>query len=173
MAVGAHLEDSAATGINGSQTDNTQDEAGAVYVFVRVGTTWSQQAYVKASNTGFHDWFGFAIALNGNGNTLVVGTSMEDSNATGINGNQADDSAASAGAAYRFTRSGSTWTQDRYIKASNTTQGDVFGRNIALNASGSALVIGACDEDSNATGINGNQANNTLSNSGAAYIIEY
>ncbi len=45
LAVGAFGEDSAATGVNGNQNDNTAEEAGAVYVFTRSGSTWSQQAY--------------------------------------------------------------------------------------------------------------------------------
>ena len=51
-------EDSNATGINGNQADNSASDAGAVYVFTRSGTTWTQQAYVKASNTASNDYFG-------------------------------------------------------------------------------------------------------------------
>ena len=52
MAVAAHWESSAATGVNGNQGDDSLPQAGAVYVFTRSGTTWTQQAYLKASNTG-------------------------------------------------------------------------------------------------------------------------
>ncbi len=52
MAVAAHWEASAATGINGNQNDDSIPQAGAVYIFTRTGTTWTQQAYIKASNTG-------------------------------------------------------------------------------------------------------------------------
>ena len=58
IVVGARLEDSSATGVNGNQADNGADASGAAYVFVRSGTTWSQQAYLKASNTGANDNFG-------------------------------------------------------------------------------------------------------------------
>ena len=51
LAVGAMSEDSGATGVNGDQNDNSQQSSGAVYVFTRSGQTWSQQAYIKASNT--------------------------------------------------------------------------------------------------------------------------
>src|SRR2546426_10206126 len=67
------------------------------------------QAYIKASNTGAADEFGFAVALSGDGNTLAVGAPGEASVATGIGGNQADNTAPSAGAVYVFTRSGATW----------------------------------------------------------------
>ena len=89
---------------------------------MRSGTTWSQQAYLKASNTEVGDGFGFSVAISGD--TVVVGAHEEDSNATGVNGDQADNSAADSGAAYVFTRSGATWSQQAYLKASNTGAGD-------------------------------------------------
>jgi len=73
-----------------------------VYVFSRNGTTWSQQAYVKASNTGLFDLFGESVSVAADGNSLAVGAAFESSNATGINGNQADNSASSAGAVYLY-----------------------------------------------------------------------
>jgi hypothetical protein len=60
--------------------------AGAVYVFTRSGTTWSQRAYVKASNTEANDEFGNSVALSSDGSTLAVGAPVEDSVATGIGG---------------------------------------------------------------------------------------
>ena len=58
---------------------------------MRSGTTWSQQAYLKASNTEADDLFGVSVAVSGD--TVVVGALAEDSNATGVNGNQSDNSA--------------------------------------------------------------------------------
>ncbi len=104
MAVAAPNEDSASKGINGKQDDNTAPEAGAVYYYTRTGTTWTQQAYVKASNTRAADEFGSSLALSGDGRTLLVGARGEDSGAKGINGNQADSSTRDAGAAYLFVR---------------------------------------------------------------------
>lgn len=167
MAVGALYEDSSATGVDGNQLDNSAPDSGAVYIFVRNGGIWSQQAYLKASNTGANDYFGRSVALLGN--TLIVGAYGEGSNATGVNGNQADNSAQSSGAVYVFTRSGTTWSQQAYLKASNTDGGDLFGWSVAL--SGETLVVGAYGEDSFARGVNGNQANNSSSYSGAAYIF--
>ena len=121
MVVGAYNEDSNATGVDGDQ-NNLASDAGAAYVFTRSGTTWSQQAYLKASNTHntqFGDIFGYSVAISGD--TLVVGAHGEDSNATGVNGDQANNSmGGNSGAAYVFTRSGTTWTQQAYLKASNT-----------------------------------------------------
>ncbi|MFO0504688.1 MAG: IPT/TIG domain-containing protein, partial [Acidobacteriota bacterium] len=103
VVVGAPSEASNATGVDGTQNNNSATFAGAAYVFVRSsGTTyWSQQAYLKASNTGSGDFFCFSVAISGD--TVVVGAYGEDSNATGVNGTQGDNSASTAGAAYVFT----------------------------------------------------------------------
>ena len=166
IVVGAYLEDSNASGIDGNQADNSAANSGAAYVFGRNGSTWSQLAYLKASNSG-EDQFGRSVSISGE--TVVVGARLEDSNATGINGNQADNSAANSGAAYVFTRSGSTWSQPAYLKASNTAADDQFGQSVAI--SGDTIVVGALLEDSNATGVNGNQADNSILESGAAYVF--
>jgi len=99
LAVGAINEDSSATGIGGDQSNNDVNSAGAVYVFSRSGSIWSQQTYVKSSNTG-SDLFGSAITMDGN--TLAVGAVTEDSSATGVGGNQGANSATNAGAVYVF-----------------------------------------------------------------------
>ncbi len=171
LAVGATGEDSAAIGIDGNQADNSAENAGAVYVFRRSGATWVQQAYLKASNTGAGDVFGASVALSADGSTLAVGARDEDSAATDIGGDQADNSAASAGAVYVFTRSGGVWGQQAYVKASNTGAGDAFGIAVSLSADGSTLAVGARDEDSAAIGIGGDQADNAASNAGAVYVF--
>jgi len=171
LAVTALGEDSSATGIDGNQADNAASLSGAVYVFARVGGVWSQQAYVKASNTAAGDAFGENLALSADGNTMAVAAPGEDSNATGIGGNQADNSMSSAGAVYIFSRSGTTWAQQAYIKASNTGDSDSFGESVALSGDGNTLAVGAQGEDSSATGVGGDQSNNTTSNSGAVYVF--
>ena len=167
LAVGAYGESSNATGVNGNQTDNSAVGSGAVYVFTRTGATWTQQAYIKASNTGANDYFGSSVSLSGD--TLAVGAYGESSNATGVNGNQADNSAVGSGAVYVFTRIGATWAQQAYIKASNTTAEDYFGWGVSL--SGDTLAVGAYGESSNATGVNGNQTDKSVFDSGAVYVF--
>ncbi len=167
VVVGAHLEDSNATGVNGNQADNSAGNSGAAYIFVRSGTSWSQQAYVKASNTGTDDLFGWPVVVSGD--TVVVGARYEDSSATGVNGLDADNSARDSGAAYVFVRSGTHWGQEAYLKASNAEAGDVFGQSVAV--SGSMAVVGARLENSSATGVNGNQADSGTPSSGAAYVF--
>jgi len=108
VVVGAWDEDSNATGVDGNQGDNSASNAGAAYVFVRSGAAWTQQAYLKASNTEAGDEFGYSVSVSGD--TVVVGAMAEDSIANGVNGTETDNSAPSAGAAYVFVRSGATWT---------------------------------------------------------------
>ena len=172
LAVGATREDSVATGVNGDETDNSARFAGAVYVFTRdTGGVWTQQAYVKASNTDAVDFFGRSVALSADGNTLAAGAFFENSGATGINGNQFDNTALDAGAAYVFTRSSGAWTQQAYIKASNTGAEDHFGFRVALSADGDTLAVSAQDEDSAATGVNGDGLDNSAVDAGAAYVF--
>ncbi|MFG1489702.1 FG-GAP repeat protein, partial [Oceanospirillum sp. HFRX-1_2] len=177
LAVGARFEDSNATGINGNHSDNSAGDSGAVYVFTRSGVTWSQEAYIKASNTGAKDEFGSALSLSGDGNTLAVGARYEDSNATGIDGNQGDNSLTTdAGAVYVFTRSGANWSQEAYIKASYTRRlgAENFGEAVSLSADGNTLAVGAPNEDSSASGINGVESSSPIPDSfdsGAVYVF--
>ena len=179
LAVSAHFEASAAKGINGDQTDKSIPQAGAVYVFTRTGTTWSQQAYIKASNTGEKaqgkqpskgDQFGFSISLSADGNTLAAGAISEDSSARGINGDQNDNSAVSSGAVYVYTRSGSTWTQQAYVKASNTDANNLFGYSVGLTADGNTMAVSAYDEAGASRQINGPQDKGRRG-SGAIYVF--
>ena len=176
MAVGAPFESGGAAGVNGNQSDNSVYAAGAVYVYVRQGNSWTQQAYVKASNPGQNDHFGSSVALSRDGNTMAVAAHWESSAATGINGDQKDDSLPQAGAVYVFTRTGTTWTQQAYVKASNTGNaaqgdGDQFGFSLALSGDGNTLAVGAITEDSAAQQINGNEKDDSAQSAGAVYVF--
>src|SRR5688572_2164602 len=180
LAVGAPHESSAARGVNGNQRDNSVFDAGAVYVFTRTGDSWTQQAYLKPSNPQSGAEFGHYVALSADGNTLAVSAYWEASNATGVNGNQQDESIPQAGAVYVFARAGSAWSQQAYVKASNTGEagtadtfgeGDQFGFSLALSADGATMAIGALTEDSGASGIDGNQADNGAAAAGAVYVF--
>jgi hypothetical protein len=162
LAVAAPWEASAATGPNGNQRDDSIPQAGAVYVFTRTGNDWSQQSYLKASNTGHKgegddvegDQFGFSVALSADGDSLAVGAISEDSKAIGVGGTQADDSASASGAVYLFSRTGTSWAQQAYLKGGNSEAGDLFGYSVSLSADGSTLAVAAYDEDGGGRGVN-------------------
>jgi hypothetical protein len=164
IAVGAPFEDSAGLGVRPAQGNNGLGfDSGAAYVFTRNGGVWSQQAYLKASNTGGGDQFGTALAMSGE--TLVVGAPFED----GDGSMRANNAAADAGAAYAFVRNGGAWSQEAYLKSSAADAGDEFGAAVALQDD--SLVVGAPGEDGSGTGVGGNRADNGTSNSGAAYLF--
>ncbi len=164
--VGAPFELSSSTGINSTPNELGLD-SGAVYVFVRSGTTWTQQAYLKPNAFGASKdkWFGYAVGISGD--TIVVGAPFEDSSTLGINSTP-NELADNAGAVYVFTRTGTAWSQQAYIKpqAVGTTQaGDSFGWAVAI--SGNTIAVGAPIEDGSAT----NPIDETQQDSGAAYVF--
>ncbi len=179
LAVSAFWEGGGSRGINGNQADDSIPQSGAVYIFTRAAGRWSQQAYLKASNAGEAgegdnfgdgDQFGFSVTLSDDGNTVAVGATSEDSGATGINGNQADNMAQSAGAVYVFARTGASWAQQAYVKPSNTRNGHQFGYAVSLSADGNALAVGSYDEGGGARVVDGPQEQ-TRNGSGAVYIF--
>jgi len=160
LAVSAHREDT-----NGTNT-------GAVYTFTRSSNTWFPQAFIKNTLPLAYENFGQSVSLSGDGTVLAVGSPGNDSNATGINGDPTNTSANGSGTAYLFTFDGSNWVQEAFIKASNTETSDLFGSSVTLSYDGSILAIGSIEEDSNATGLNGNETDNSISNSGAVYLFK-
>ena len=101
------------------------EEAGAAYVFVRDSGSWSEQAKLVASDAAFQDRFGHSVALSGV--TALVGAIGADAPAT------------DQGAAYAFTRGGSSWSQQGKLVASDGAIEDRFGAAVAID-SGNALI---------------------------------
>ncbi len=173
LAVGAIGDDSSSTGINSVPTNNNSN-SGAVYIFRRNGGTWTQQAYIKASNADPNDNFGRSVSLSADGNTLAVGVPFEASLLTGINVAQNNNSGFQAGAVYlfRFNASTNSWLQQAYIKAANAGIPDRFGLSVAISDDGNTLAVGAPLEGSSSMGVNGPQ-NDGSPFSGAAYIFRF
>ena len=172
LAVGSLDEDCLCAGIHTNPEIGIGDQkadlsSGGAAVFVRNGTAWSQQAYLKASNPGQDDWFGVRLALSGDGNSLVVAAPNEDSNGRGVNG-AVNDGAGESGAAYLFVRAGGAWKQAAYIKAANAEQYDEFGNSVAFSRDGRTFVIGARGEDGAAKG---GPADNSVDEAGAVYVF--
>src|SRR5690606_38350714 len=110
------------------------------YVFVTDGTTWTQQAYLKASNTGVDDRFGWSVSISGD--TVVVGAPYEDSNAVGVNGDQSNNDATNSGAAYVFVRNGTTWAQQAYLKYLSVVSTGLYGCSVFVDQ---FIVAGPCN----------------------------
>jgi hypothetical protein len=102
--------------------------AGAAYVYTRVGGIWTQQARLTASDGAAADWFGWSVAISGD--TIVVGAWWHDS---GTNPDQ--------GSAYVFTRTGTTWSEQAKLTASDGARLDQFGYSVGV--SGDTVVVGA------------------------------
>ncbi len=151
--IGAYGEDDA-TG--GATTDN-----GAVYVYTRSGTTWSQQQKLLVSDKKNFDLFGVSVALSGDGNTALVGAYMKDVTFIAAPPNPPMPSPGT-GAAYVYTRSGSTFTQQQKLLASDGRSGDFFGVSVALSADGNTAVVGAHGED--------DPTGSVTTDNGAAYV---
>jgi len=163
VAAGSLDEDSLLSGVQpgdrGNNDEATDASAGAAYVFVRTGGNWSQQAFLKATNPGKENWFGVRVALSGDGNTLAVSATNESGASKGINGRQGNDTAPQSGAAYVFTRTGSAWSSNAYVKAADTSEYDEFGSSLALSRDGRLLAIGAHFQDGG------------VADSGALYVM--
>jgi hypothetical protein len=125
IVVGAYQESSSAKGVNGPQDNDNVLYSGAAYVFVKDGTDWTQEAYLKACGSDMIDEFGYSVSISGV--TIVVGAPWEDSDATGVNGDPTNNAVDGSGAAYVFVRDETEWTQRGYLKAS-AVQGTInFG----------------------------------------------
>ncbi|UZR30870.1 FG-GAP repeat protein [Methylococcus mesophilus] len=121
--------------VGAHQDDAPLVNAGSAYVFIRSGTAWTEQAKLVASDPAASDWFGFSVSISGN--TAVVGAIL------------ADSPASSAGSAYIFTRSGSAWTEQAKLVASDAAASDYFGWSVSI--SDDTAVVGAYGDDSPAT----------------------
>jgi hypothetical protein len=140
-------------------------------VFTRTGSTWSQQAYIKASNTDAGDGFGWTVAVPDDGNTLVVGAPNESGGVGGIDGNGADNTQTGSGAAYVFTRSGTTWSQNAYVKTAHPRASTNFGHRATMAFDGLSFTVGAANDDSGSTMVDGNDQDASAMNAGAAWVF--
>lgn len=120
--IGARLDDGGAGTYSGS-----------AYVFVRRGTTWSEEAKLIASDGASGDYFGYAVALSGD--TAVVGAAYDDV-----------DGKSDSGSAYVFTRTGAIWSEQAKLTPPTVSTEDYFGLSVAV--SGDDLVVGAPYDDS-------------------------
>ena len=132
------------TALIGAQTDTIAGfRRGSAYVFTRSGTTWTQQSKLTASDAAASDIFGRAVSVDGD--TALIGATWDD------------DAGSNSGSAYVFTRSGTTWTQQAKLIASDAAAADQFASAVALD--GGTALIGTPEND------------DAGSNSGSAYVF--
>ena len=131
--------------LNGTTTLGAATETVSLPTFV-LGFL-EEQAKIQASDKEASDDFGFSVSISSDGNTAIVGARYEDTGG------------ADAGAAYIFVRSGSTWTQQAKIQASDKEASDDFGFSVSISGDGNTAIVGASSEDTGAD------------RAGAAYIF--
>jgi len=119
--------------ISAEQENTTATKSGAIYVFVRSGSTWTQQAKLKASDPGTENNLGRSLDISDDGNTVVAGAPF--------NGNTSAQS--NIGAIYVWTRSGSTWSSATKIRGSDTTTSNLFGFGSSISGDGLTIAVGA------------------------------
>ncbi len=155
IAVGAPFENTNSTNIvmganklddllkekppNSPRLDTSAIDSGAVYLFTKTSGSWTQSAYIKASNMDPGDAFGSALAIKSG--LLIVGAPQEDSNGIGLDRNKANNASENAGAVYVYRRLNQRWVETRYIKGQYTQAGARFGAALALD--GNDLLVGA------------------------------
>jgi hypothetical protein len=107
-------------------------DAGAVYVFIRSGGTWTQQTELTASDEEAGDNFGSAVAFDGT--TAIIGAS-----------NKSVTSVPTQGVAYVFTYASGSWTERKELSPSYQVASEHFGSSVAL--SGGTALIGSPNQE--------------------------
>jgi hypothetical protein len=107
------------------------NRSGAAYIFFFNGSTWDQQAKLIAADGQVSDRFGYSVSINGN--FALVGARFDD------------DGGTNAGSAYVFERSGTTWSQQAHLEATDAFDQDNFGTSVAIY--GNRILIGSPFDD--------------------------
>ena len=128
--------------------DESLSDSGAAYIFLRTGTTWTQEAVLVPNDGKGGDYFGNSVAVSADGSRVVIGAMRADLGNT-----------PNTGAVYIFSRSVRVWSQEAKLLASDRAVYDYFGRSVSITSDGSRVVIGTPDR------------NGGVSSSGAAYIF--
>ncbi len=139
--------DTAVFGAKFDDDDVNGVDSGSAYVFIRSGTTWSQQSKLIAADGAPGDEFGYSVALSGD--TAVITANADDDDINGVD----------SGSAYVFTRSGTSWSQQAKLTAADGAVGDEFGYSVAI--AGDTVVITADADDDDVNGVD----------SGSAYVF--
>ena len=129
--------------VGARRDDDAGGESGSAYIFRRTGTNWSEEAKLTASDPAAGDFFGFSVSISGD--LAIVGAPFDD------------DAGNQSGSAYVFRRTGTSWSQEAKLTATEAAADDQFG--VSVSISGDLAVVGAFGDD------------DAGSTSGAAYIF--
>jgi len=147
--VGAQQEDEDAAGAN------TMSMAGSAYIFLNTAGTWAQVQKIVANDRAAADSYGYSVSISGD--YAIVGAYQEDENAAG------GANLPEAGSSYIYYNNAGTWIHDQKIVPPSRATQDYFG--YAVDISGDYLIVGAYNEDEDASEAN------TMVAAGSAYIF--
>ncbi len=133
MTFGSRIAIDGNTAVIGAVNENNL--TGAIYVFIRSGKTWTQQARLQANDIAVGDAFGFDVGISGD--TIVTSSYRK----------------SGGGAVYVFVRSGTTWTQQQKILSSDLASGDLFGWKLGI--SGNTIIASSPDKNVNENNLHG------------------
>lgn len=138
--------------------DATHSNSGSARVFVRSGTTWTQEATLLPESSFGAGIFGDSVAITPDGTRVIVGAPQDDTRAD------------TAGCATVFVRSGATWTLEQTLLAPDAATDDQLGRAVAIDSSGTRAIVGAPSDD--VSGVLGAGSARVFVRSGAAWVQE-
>ena len=128
--------DGSRVAIGAPSADSTVVDCGGVYIWLRSGTIWNFEVKLVTSDKVASGYFGISVAMTPDATRLVAGAY-----------NTAPGSVAGAGTAYVWSRSGTTWTQEAILSASDKAAQDNFGICVSITTDGTRVAIGAFQAD--------------------------
>ena len=108
-----------------------EESVGAVYVYVKSGSTWSEQARLVAPDADSWDHFGASVDISSEGYYIVVGAHHKGK------------TSVSEGSAYIFTRSDTTWSYQATLSGTGAVVTGLFGCSVAIDSDGETVLVGA------------------------------
>ena len=175
LVVGAQIRDLTPPEPGGPNGFFIPVESGTVFVFERSDGVWQQQAsllpqsFEKDRTLDGDSTFGARLSMSADGTLIAVNARFDNSIPNVFN--ESGFSIRSTGVVYVFETINNVWQQQALIQASNAESFDMFGSSLSLSANGQILAVGARDESSASTGIDGDMSNNSSEDSGAVYVF--
>jgi len=175
LVVGAQIRDLTPPEPGGPNGFFIPVESGTVFVFERSDGVWQQQAsllpqsFEEDRTLDGDSTFGARLSMSADGTLIAVNAIFDNSIPNVFN--ESGFSIRSTGVVYVFETIDNIWQQQALIQASNAESFDMFGSSLSLSANGQILAVGARDESSASTGIDGDMSNNSSGDSGAVYVF--